>query len=1437
MDFSRVPRRRPQGVALIVVLAFVVLLTGLIVAYFSRAMIGRRLSNNSAGQMRASVLAQSAADTIIAGFKQEIKTGSTVTQVSPNASPSNLYVPTANANAVPVRYPTPGPNAAPPPSQTPVPSPAPAVGPIPNLVRESVHGDSVNNALPSPAVPSYASDLNSATKPAVDGHTVSPARWNSHFLIPTNSTATITDSTPDTSVNFTAPDWVLVTRNGPAVQMAMGSGAGALNDATPSNGNFVIGRYAYAVYDEGGLLDMNVAGHPTPGSSPAPTGFTVAQVGRKGSQALADLTQLPLTKAPQSSSDYLPQSVVDSIVGWRNNASAGLTDSSYPNFTFSGTQAANWFANFVTANGSGYLKVYGGAANNQGATDQALLSRQQLLKLRASLGFSANVLQYMGTFSRGLEQPSYQPDANRPTIIKTNYDTYNWPGDVPPPADPSIAAPNPPHPQYNDIYYGNNDAVGADDPGNPNPINSAFLSVRVQNAFTRADVNKTPAVVGEPLVKRRFALSRLAEIRYDATDTTTSLTDPNAPAGTNHINDWFGLSRQRATDPWVYNHGSTHIMTLTEVAAANREPDFAELLKAAINTGSLGKAGPNLHNYQGNYQYALDVSVDFQVIQIMANLIDQSDNDSFPTVINVNLPSPAGTVTRTARGIEDLPYFYRYHTMGVVTRTPSPLILSTDKVDFYYYSSDPTVNHRGSLVKTIYHCKPNVSVANQGEGEMLFIPGLWNPHDATQAYGTLPGPRPSQFRVTAITDDPLGQSPWITWSKAQTDNDWYSDIPDLSSPNYLQPAHAPLTETSSAMVFGDNNGKLFREPTMVWRADAPAGINLSAPGGSLAGPYADVNFGNVGNGPVYYGICMGKTGLSFSEQISSLQNGSNGQPTYVAADPNDPTNTKNLDPTTVFLFQTSSIFYGAGFPAASNQYDQLTFRLEYADPTDGHWVIYDEKYPDFHSIGNPVLAVNVNDINHNNGDLMWPRSGWANPLRGAQLYGPQLASFNNVIDPRTARFGVGTSSSTYGVFTLEPTAQNSFNDDSDNGNQTFGQSKFTVIQTQRPASALLQFTNYSNPGMSNDPGRNLQMRWFSGIGYSAANTAAAVSPLEYDSLFAQNNPSIAVTARGDAGVPATMFYEDPDGIARRAMGAYADPAVDGSAQPPGLPLYTANDYTSGTAAPNANNASRPVLLNRPFRSVAEMGYAFRGTPWKQLDFFTPESGDSALLDVFCVSEPPADGMVAGKVSLNTHQVPVLKALLAGTARDEAASVPNFSGGVPYPMAALDATEAEAIANRLVGLTTDAGAAWRGPLVNVAHLVGRYVANPGDTSGAASDPDFYTFNEPASNVSYTYAGFSAALNKVNAASSVVNAPVFTPRIQRFRAAAMRGLADAGQTRVWNLLIDVIVQTGRYGPNAGRLDQFSVDGEQRCWVHVAIDRLTGEIIDKQMEAVTE
>ena len=52
-----------------------------------------------------------------------------------------------------------------------------------------------------------------------------------------------------------------------------------------------------------------------------------------------------------------------------------------------------------------------------------------------------------------------------------------------------------------------------------------------------------------------------------------------------------------------------------------------------------------------------------------------------------------------------------------------------------------------------------------------------------------------------------------------------------------------------------------------------------------------------------------------------------------------------------------------------------------------------------------------------------------------------------------------------------------------------------------------------------------------------------------------------------------------------------------------------------------------------------------------------------------------------------------------------------------------------------------------------------------------------------------------------------------------------------------MIDVIAQSGRYPPTASTLADFVVEGEKRYWLHIAIDRFTGEVIDQQLEEVFE
>jgi hypothetical protein len=266
------------------------------------------------------------------------------------------------------------------------------------------------------------------------------------------------------------------------------------------------------------------------------------------------------------------------------------------------------------------------------------------------------------------------------------------------------------------------------------------------------------------------------------------------------------------------------------------------------------------------------------------------------------------------------------------------------------------------------------------------------------------------------------------------------------------------------------------------------------------------------------------------------------------------------------------------------------------------------------------------------------------------------------------------------------------------------------------------------------------------------------------------------------------------------------------------------------------------MLHRPFRSVAELGYVFSGTPWKNIDFFTPQSGDAALLDVFTAYETPVappntNPLIAGVVDLNTRQAPVLQALLANAYVDEAAMTGTGSSADQAISQPLTATQANSILTTSSNLLarTAGTASGQGPLVNVGDLVGRWSAAlvsgniPFSGDGTVTSGTNYAtgYSGPSGDLTNVYA------NAFSGASATVQQTM--ENVDRFREAFIRPLAAVGNTRVWNLMIDLIAQTGRYPQSATGPANFVVDGEQRYWVHVAIDRFTGQILDKQVEVV--
>ncbi|HEY8967288.1 MAG TPA: hypothetical protein VIM58_12630 [Candidatus Methylacidiphilales bacterium] len=237
---------------------------------------------------------------------------------------------------------------------------------------------------------------------------------------------------------------------------------------------------------------------------------------------------------------------------------------------------------------------------------------------------------------------------------------------------------------------------------------------------------------------------------------------------------------------------------------------------------------------------------------------------------------------------------------------------------------------------------------------------------------------------------------------------------------------------------------------------------------------------------------------------------------------------------------------------------------------------------------------------------------------------------------------------------------------------------------------------------------------------------------------------------------------------------------------------------------------RPVVLNRPFASVGEMGYAFRDLPWKTIDFSSSDSGDAALLDFFTCEDPygsPADraadkalrqtALLRGKVSLNTRQPAVLGALVDGAMAVVSTNVPGVLGDP---------------AQRFVSAGT----------ASVSNVLQNFVAATRTTasaSGASGSP-------LVSRGDLVAALSSAGITNVSF-------------IKTEKEATLRALSDLGDTQTWNLLIDVIVQGGRYAPQAATADaeNFLVASERRYWLHVAIDRANGRVVDTHLEPVDE
>jgi hypothetical protein len=1332
-----------NGVALLLVLAFIVLLTILIVSFISFSRLNRMSTASYSQTIQAQEIAQGGIEDILNDFHQEIVAGSTL-QNGGSTSYAPVYIPTTNWTAQPARL---GYNPAF------YGADVTSINLPPTLVRVSrASQDSVQTDLYPPLSATYypgtlplnrASKANTSTH-SINGRNVSAGRWNKIALLATNNVIA-----PAFSTN--TPDWVYVTRSGSQALTATSPNIKPSSSLITTTA--VVGRYAYAVYDEGALLDVNAAGYvssatnsyavtpPTPIYTDPTTGISQIIAG-KTYTSYADFTQLPgFTGA---------QTAVDSLIQWRN-ASVTLTGSS---------GGVNFYKAAFTNAKTGFKTFSAG--------DSPILGRQDLINYFAQIdptGTSyAAALPFLGTFTRAGNAPSSNPPAdseNLPGYVGPSYSggTYNGIATVGYKSNAESST---------TTLFSEPDAMTTTAIAFPNP-NRDVPNVRYASAGSithYADDGTTATYTvqaGDPVVQHRFSLTKLAWLTYSGPNTAI----PKATAQA--IQDCFGLkwtSNPEGYSCWQYVAGHQEgtpsqlsIETLDEVAAEHREPNFFEMLKAAILAGSLGQTpGPLIGGESGTGTWTANSTEgipgsgfvtysgerDRQILQIGANLIDQSDADSYPTDIYMALFSVG------SQG-DDLSFNNVYGDENL------PML---------------------SRVVPIFVGIPSTSY------KLWFQPEIWNPH---QAFGvsTTPSTVPQKFAMQAYGAVQLqvnnGRGSFSNSGTLYYDR---SDSPVLKPP-------------SSTYSYTDQTGKV-----------------VSANGQDLALVYfSDAKTGTVAssfyNNPIRldstypYNNGFSPNALSFSG-FPTVPVNLWGELGYIITLPTDYNNSgSSATPSGPLKSNTSNTFAGI----LAGECDGVDFTMSKWSSTNANYNLYCTIAPfpapltfslDYEDAAGALHPYNfmsrIKDQAETfeytvTGGIPYPNYGSGGPVQGQTWYATILTW--SLVDPRTDRLScVDTTCGGNGRWRMDSTADP-------------GLTNIPAVQGNASdclGAAGIQGSDETFPDRS--------------YGFVYSPNPPTIVPWEASNLlmgfWSVNQPS---------SLTANAYYIDPDGVVRPGDAYRRNPATtdtngnySSSTTGDGSLFWNASDATTSLAPPPSRGtlaaattstalgsvqARRSVVLNRPFRSVGEMGYACRDVPFKTLDFFSKESGDAALLDFFCVEDEPATS--AGQVNLSNAPASVINAILKGASKMDINNPVSDATGFPNFMTSADASAVSSAIETYVSQN--------GPLLNRSELVTKL-----------SDPIYAKLYS-------TSVGNGSAAGCANYANKA------------YAEAPVRALSSVASTRTWNLVIDIIAQSGFLAPSGSTLNDFVVAGERRYWLHVSIDRYTGKIIDQQLEPVYE
>lgn len=1309
-----------RGAALIVALFSLLLITLVVLAFFGQARLNRQISFSSASQARANILALSALDFVKADFIAEIVAGSTIATVSGTGA----YEPRAPQNMLPYS----------------MLDDVNISGDKPfNLIkwssattelwRNGTQGAFVNNGG-TPAV------TVSTTAAARNGRYIDHNRWNKTGFVPL-----------PVAID---PQWVLLTRSGPAAATTI---TPAMTDTSGTNPDYIVGRYAYVVYDTGGLLDINAAGYPDSSDTD--------HVARKGSLGYADLSQIGLS-----------EEVIDTLIREYRNKTTAEDAEKYDNYLKD------------TALASGFLKAADG--------DSAFISRQDFLQASDKLGIT-QFTPYFTTFSRAKNSPSWGPAHNAA-------DGGAWSGSN----TSTEAQPNPDtgtRPSY--AYKDNRNHADA--------FNRFFPNVTVSGSFKRLDGQL--AKEGEPLVKHRFDLAKVDWIRFDG----------QLPEGVTaeDIYKNFGLRRVPADavrkgisigGAWVYDHGGytadgrVKILTLQEVADLpedeRREPDFFELLQAGILRGGLGLVTGNYDNkrystpdngnmpldmgeylrtvrpdwfqdwryfnnanmaYGGGTVFAMTGRAEevaagsptglalvyaqekYQILQIGANIIDQWDQDSIPTEIRIGHRDTAAYPhgKEAFYGVENLPCIW---SIGISTLRVSPNA----------GVSNGTFPNEFQVFLNSW---------------MTFA--LWNPHaNASDLRNANSGQRPANLRIIATSGKILmyqhdfsrnngagfyagrefrGADQSVRPAKINTAYEWptgpawigfrLADYDYFAAPATLDPDRAFTQYAYGGGANMNHNYGLFKSD-LGWKR---AGIYLGyiySPLNPFIIPATKELF-KTSDGKYRHDDPDADQGYYWSHNSSEA----------------------NYPP-----LGTGGVKgrYYSSYDVASDEANggPIVLSLQYENPNQlGEW----HTYQTFRSL---VVNGELGGMHVEEGDTEVWGVNWDT------TYVPSYYYYRDNEKGNVPYGTVGKLADLATVLNLHHRMTKA-NQLRDNTWETLAffladprSSRTNLYLTGRPVLA----DNFSNVEAAVDrlPYSNGSL----GPHFIFDRMVGAYN----DGADTRKSPRYWAVNRRTSDT----YYSDRDYVVRSADTISGD-------------LNDSPLYTPLTSAKNANQ--RPIVLNRRFRSVAELGFVYRDDPWKTLNLYAANSADSGLLDVFYLGNGQPDtsaqpDFVAGKINLNSAARDAVSddgaAVFSALISQAAKNYDTFRSGTASVSEVFSSSETADLAK----------AVWQ-----------QIAAEPLDSLG----------------------GLPALLPKDALGQDTVNASF--PADKNRREAVLRAITDVAQTRTWNLLIDIIVQAGRYVANTTRLEDFTVEGEKHYWLHVAIDRFTGEIVDQQLEPVLE